>query len=131
MASVAQRRAANIRERRRMFNLNEAFDKLRRKVIFLLSTELSQFKKLIHFAFYTNRSQHLLMRNAYRELKHCDWPLPILVLCQNYWLVHLRMSQTVIMKFIRHQHHIIIIITITFIRRQSNEILLRHTIINS
>lgn len=32
VASVAQRRAANIRERRRMFNLNEAFDKLRRKV---------------------------------------------------------------------------------------------------
>lgn len=32
MATVSQRRAANIRERRRMFNLNEAFDKLRRKV---------------------------------------------------------------------------------------------------
>lgn len=32
VATVAQRRAANIRERRRMFNLNEAFDKLRRKV---------------------------------------------------------------------------------------------------
>lgn len=34
VASMAQRRAANIRERRRMFNLNEAFDKLRRKVSF-------------------------------------------------------------------------------------------------
>lgn len=34
VASLAQRRAANIRERRRMFNLNEAFDKLRRKVSF-------------------------------------------------------------------------------------------------
>lgn len=32
VASVAQRRAANIRERRRMFNLNSAFDKLRKKV---------------------------------------------------------------------------------------------------
>jgi hypothetical protein len=32
VATVAQRRAANIRERRRMFNLNEAFDKLRTKV---------------------------------------------------------------------------------------------------
>lgn len=32
VATMAQRRAANIRERRRMFNLNEAFDKLRRKV---------------------------------------------------------------------------------------------------
>lgn len=30
--TIAQRRAANVRERRRMFNLNEAFDKLRRKV---------------------------------------------------------------------------------------------------
>lgn len=35
VASIAQRRAANIRERRRMFNLNEAFDKLRRKVCLL------------------------------------------------------------------------------------------------
>lgn len=33
VATLAQRRAANIRERRRMFNLNEAFDKLRRKVV--------------------------------------------------------------------------------------------------
>lgn len=33
VATLAQRRAANIRERRRMFNLNEAFDKLRRKVL--------------------------------------------------------------------------------------------------
>lgn len=32
VASAAQRRAANIRERRRMFNLNSAFDKLRKKV---------------------------------------------------------------------------------------------------
>ena len=30
--TMAQRRAANIRERRRMFNLNEAFDRLRTKV---------------------------------------------------------------------------------------------------
>ena len=29
---MAQRRAANIRERRRMLSLNEAFDRLRRKV---------------------------------------------------------------------------------------------------
>lgn len=32
VASAAQRRAANIRERRRMFNLNSAFDRLRKKV---------------------------------------------------------------------------------------------------
>lgn len=31
-ATMAQRRAANIRERRRMFNLNSAFDRLRKKV---------------------------------------------------------------------------------------------------
>ncbi len=30
--TMNQRRAANIRERRRMFNLNEAFDRLRTKV---------------------------------------------------------------------------------------------------
>ncbi|ESP01563.1 hypothetical protein LOTGIDRAFT_70434, partial [Lottia gigantea] len=30
--SLAQRRAANIRERKRMLNLNEAFDVLRRRV---------------------------------------------------------------------------------------------------
>ena len=32
IATPQQRRAANIRERRRMFNLNEAFDRLRTKV---------------------------------------------------------------------------------------------------
>jgi len=32
VATPAQRRAANVRERRRMFNLNEAFDRLRTKV---------------------------------------------------------------------------------------------------
>lgn len=41
VASIAQRRAANIRERRRMFNLNEAFDKLRRKVYIMLPINLS------------------------------------------------------------------------------------------
>ncbi|GBP58623.1 Protein Fer3 [Eumeta japonica] len=41
VASVAQRRAANIRERRRMFNLNEAFDKLRRKYPWVAMTAYS------------------------------------------------------------------------------------------
>lgn len=41
VATMAQRRAANIRERRRMFNLNEAFDKLRRKVRNYIKTEAS------------------------------------------------------------------------------------------
>lgn len=40
VATVSQRRAANIRERRRMFNLNEAFDKLRRKVMKRRSVEM-------------------------------------------------------------------------------------------
>ena len=35
IATPQQRRAANIRERRRMFNLNEAFDRLRTKVTLL------------------------------------------------------------------------------------------------
>ncbi|XP_061395689.1 protein Fer3-like [Musca vetustissima] len=46
-ASLAQRRAANIRERRRMFNLNEAFDKLRRKVpTFAYEKRLSRIETL-------------------------------------------------------------------------------------
>ncbi|XP_045113305.1 protein Fer3-like [Portunus trituberculatus] len=45
--SLAQRRAANIRERRRMFNLNEAFDKLRRKVpTFAYEKRLSRIETL-------------------------------------------------------------------------------------
>lgn len=43
VASIAQRRAANIRERRRMFNLNEAFDKLRRKVTCFFFSSLKDF----------------------------------------------------------------------------------------
>ncbi|XP_018306738.1 protein Fer3 [Mycetomoellerius zeteki] len=46
-ATVSQRRAANIRERRRMFNLNEAFDKLRRKVpTFAYEKRLSRIETL-------------------------------------------------------------------------------------
>ena len=44
---MAQRRAANIRERRRMFNLNEAFDKVRRKVpTFAYEKRLSRIETL-------------------------------------------------------------------------------------
>jgi len=47
VATIAQRRAANIRERRRMFNLNEAFDKLRRKVpTFAYEKRLSRIETL-------------------------------------------------------------------------------------
>lgn len=48
VATVSQRRAANIRERRRMFNLNEAFDKLRRKVP-------NQFHKQFSFTQFLNK----------------------------------------------------------------------------
>ncbi|XP_066958271.1 heart- and neural crest derivatives-expressed protein 2-like isoform X1 [Macrobrachium rosenbergii] len=45
--TIAQRRAANVRERRRMFNLNEAFDKLRRKVpTFAYEKRLSRIETL-------------------------------------------------------------------------------------
>ncbi|KAG1681735.1 Protein Fer3 [Nymphon striatum] len=47
VASIAQRRAANIRERRRMFNLNEAFDELRKKVpTFAYEKRLSRIETL-------------------------------------------------------------------------------------
>jgi len=46
-ATVAQRRAANIRERRRMFNLNEAFDLLRKRVpTFAYEKRLSRIETL-------------------------------------------------------------------------------------
>ncbi|KAF2365316.1 Myc-type basic helix-loop-helix (bHLH) domain, partial [Trinorchestia longiramus] len=45
--TIAQRRAANIRERRRMFSLNESFDQLRRKVpTFAYEKRLSRIETL-------------------------------------------------------------------------------------
>lgn len=47
IATPAQRRAANIRERRRMFNLNTAFDRLRKKVpTFAYEKRLSRIETL-------------------------------------------------------------------------------------
>uniref|UniRef100_T1IQT8 BHLH domain-containing protein n=1 Tax=Strigamia maritima TaxID=126957 RepID=T1IQT8_STRMM len=47
VASVAQRRAANIRERRRMYNLNEGFDVLRKKIpTFAYEKRLSRIETL-------------------------------------------------------------------------------------
>ena len=47
VATVQQRRAANIRERRRMFNLNESFDSLRKKVpTFAYEKRLSRIETL-------------------------------------------------------------------------------------
>ena len=47
VATVSQRRAANIRERRRMFNLNEAFDRLRTKVCVLFQIIIYQLHKIL------------------------------------------------------------------------------------
>ncbi|XP_013007857.2 fer3-like protein [Cavia porcellus] len=45
--TYAQRQAANVRERKRMFNLNEAFDRLRRKVpTFAYEKRLSRIETL-------------------------------------------------------------------------------------
>lgn len=47
VATIAQRRAANIRERRRMYNLNTAFDKLRKRVpTFAYEKRLSRIETL-------------------------------------------------------------------------------------
>ena len=47
IASLAQRHAANVRERKRMFNLNEAFDQLREIVpIFAYEKKLSRIETL-------------------------------------------------------------------------------------
>lgn len=69
VASIAQRRAANIRERRRMFNLNEAFDKLRRKVYYLQFVLLQIFPSV----WWILRFQLLLTKNDYPASKHCAW----------------------------------------------------------
>jgi len=58
IASLAQRRAANVRERNRMFSLNEAFDQLREIVpIFAYEKKLSRIETLrlaiIYIAFMT------------------------------------------------------------------------------
>ena len=50
VATAAQRRAANIRERRRMFNLNESFDRLRSKVN--LSFKITPTRSICLFIFY-------------------------------------------------------------------------------
>ncbi|XP_065217672.1 protein Fer3 [Planococcus citri] len=68
VATLAQRRAANIRERRRMFNLNEAFDKLRRKVpTFAYEKRLSRIETLRLAITYISFMNELLTSNG---LKH-------------------------------------------------------------
>ncbi|XP_063709019.1 protein Fer3 [Culicoides brevitarsis] len=87
VASMAQRRAANIRERRRMFNLNEAFDKLRRKVpTFAYEKRLSRIETLrlaiTYISFMTElltgQPAHTQTRSAdiYSNMHHTHAHLP-------------------------------------------------------
>lgn len=74
VATIAQRRAANIRERRRMFSLNSAFDKLRKKVpTFAYEKRLSRIETLrlaiMYIAFMTE-----VVRGG-RDPDHHDLPL--------------------------------------------------------
>merc|ERR1719350_1347307 len=61
IATASQRRAANIRERRRMFSLNEAFDRLRSKVpTFAYEKRLSRIETLRLAITYINFMDELL-----------------------------------------------------------------------
>ncbi|XP_029813494.1 fer3-like protein [Suricata suricatta] len=66
--TYAQRQAANIRERKRMFNLNEAFDQLRRKVpTFAYEKRLSRIETLRLAIVYISFMTELLESCAKKE----------------------------------------------------------------
>lgn len=68
VATLAQRRAANIRERRRMFNLNAAFDRLRKKVpSFAYEKRLSRIETLKLAIMYIKFMDDLVNDDAYAE----------------------------------------------------------------
>lgn len=68
VATIAQRRAANIRERRRMFNLNAAFDRLRKKVpSFAYEKRLSRIETLKLAIMYIRFMDDLVNDDAYAE----------------------------------------------------------------
>lgn len=68
VATLAQRRAANIRERRRMFNLNAAFDRLRKKVpSFAYEKRLSRIETLKLAIMYIRFMDDLVNDDAYAE----------------------------------------------------------------
>ena len=68
VATMAQRRAANIRERRRMFNLNSAFDRLRKKVpSFAYEKRLSRIETLKLAIMYIKFMDDLVNDDAYAE----------------------------------------------------------------
>lgn len=63
--TVVQRQAANVRERKRMFSLNEAFDELRRKVpTFAYEKRLSRIDTLRLAIVYISFMTDLLEQNA-------------------------------------------------------------------
>lgn len=63
--TVVQRQAANVRERRRMFGLNEAFDELRQKVpTFAYEKRLSRIDTLRLAIVYISFMTDLLQRNV-------------------------------------------------------------------
>ncbi|XP_068189807.1 uncharacterized protein [Antennarius striatus] len=65
--NVVQRQAANVRERRRMFSLNEAFDELRRKVpTFAYEKRLSRIDTLRLAIVYISFMTDLLEQNSQR-----------------------------------------------------------------
>lgn len=73
---MAQRRAANIRERRRMFNLNEAFDKLRRKVpTFAYEKRLSRIETLRLAITYISFMSELLNGGVHKETNRPPSPI--------------------------------------------------------
>lgn len=68
VATLAQRRAANIRERRRMFNLNAAFDRLRKKVpSFAYEKRLSRIETLKLAIMYIRFMDDLVNDEAYAK----------------------------------------------------------------
>lgn len=68
--TYAQRQAANIRERKRMFNLNEAFDQLRRKVpTFAYEKRLSRIETLRLATVYISFMTELLQSSEEKEVR--------------------------------------------------------------
>uniref|UniRef100_A0A6G1S758 Protein Fer3 n=1 Tax=Aceria tosichella TaxID=561515 RepID=A0A6G1S758_9ACAR len=68
VATMAQRRAANIRERRRMYNLNTAFDRLRKKVpSFAYEKRLSRIETLKLAIMYIKFMDNLVNDDAYAD----------------------------------------------------------------
>lgn len=66
--TVVQRQAANVRERKRMFSLNEAFDELRRKVpTFAYEKRLSRIDTLRLAIVYISFMTDLLEQNSQRS----------------------------------------------------------------